>query len=112
MCKTEDKYIWTSHALAKMRHYKMSASVVKRIVRHPDRVEESVVEDCIAAMKLTQSKQYPEAWVIYKPVKDSTKSNSKGKLKILTSWKYPGISKERNAIPENVLKEIRGILGF
>ena len=105
MRKVENKYIWTSHVQNKMRHYAISESLVKRVIRHPDRVEEAIVADMVAAMKKTKSKQYPEVWVMYTPVRDA-------KLKIITAWKYPAESDERDPIPESILKEVREIIGF
>lgn len=113
MQKLGSTYIFTSHALSKMRHYRMSESVVRKIIRHPDRVEEGVVEDFIASMKETGSKSYPEAWVMYKPINEVDNHGiSRSSLKILTAWKYPGKSKERNIIPDEVLREVRSIIGF
>jgi hypothetical protein len=105
--KIEDKYIWTSHAQAKMRHYNISESLVKRTIRHPDRVEEAIVEDLIAAMKKTGSKTYPELWVMYVPVKSDG-----GKIKIITAWRFPAESKERDPIPPEILEEVRSVIGW
>lgn len=34
----------------------------------------------------------------------------KGKVKIISAWRYPGISPKNNPIPEEILREIRGII--
>lgn len=107
MRKVEQKYIWTSHVQYKMKHYKMSETLVKRIIRHPDRVEEAIVPDLVAAMKEMKSKRFPEAWVMYTPVK-----GAKEKLKIITAWRYPAESSARDPIPEDIIKEVRDIIGF
>ena len=106
MTQTGEKYIWTSHSQFKMKQYALSESLVKRVIRHPDRVEEAIVEDLVAAMKKTQSKQFPEVWVMYKPIKKDS-----GKIKVITAWRYPGQSPERDPIPPNILQEIKSIVG-
>lgn len=85
----------------------MSETLVKRIIRHPDRVEEAIVPDLVAAMKEMKSKSFPEAWVMYTPVK-----GKKEKLKIITAWRYPAESSARDPIPEDIIKEVRDIIGF
>lgn len=103
--KVENKYVWTSHVQSKMRHYGISESLVKRVIRHPDRVEEAIVPDLVAAMKKTKSKQYPEVWVMYTP-------DTQGKITIITAWRYPGETKKGDALPEAIQKEVRSIIGF
>ncbi len=111
MPKIEDKYIWTNHAQSKMRHYNISESLVKRAIRHPDRVEEAIVDELIAAMKKTGSKTYPELWVMYASIKNNKKDEG-GKIKIITAWRFPGESKERDPIPQDILDEVRQVIGY
>lgn len=99
----KDKYIFTNHAFYKMLHYRLSESLVKRVIRYPARTEESIVEGTIACMRPAQSKKYHEIWVMYKPTKTR-------QLKIITAWRYPGKSPERDPIPKNILQEIRSII--
>lgn len=106
MPKTERTYIWTNHAQKKMRHYNISESLVKRIIRHPDRTEEAIVPGLIAAMKKMKSKSYPEVWTMYCPVEKEG-----GQIKIITAWRYPAESPERDPIPADILQEVRGIVG-
>lgn len=63
--KDNEKILWTRHALDKMRHYRLSESRLKRIIRHPARVEEGVLEDAIACMQPSGGKKYSEIWVMY-----------------------------------------------
>ena len=134
------------HSHDKMREYNLSEPRVKRIIRHPTRVEKSIIEDeqIVAAMQPAGGKNYAEIWVIYKIEKhaprsaladfagskvDSRKSSvdfiqntaykkllaqtggfGQGKIKVITAWRYPGKSPERDPIPEDILSEIRGIL--
>lgn len=132
----QDKYLWTMHSHDKMREYNLSEPRVKRIIRHPTRVEKSIIEDeqIVAAMQPAMGKHYAEIWVIYKIEKLKVKSSElkvkkdfienaayqklmqqiggkgQGKIKIITAWRYPGKSPERDPIPEDILSEIRSIL--
>lgn len=89
-----------------MRHYGISESLVKRVMRHPDRVEEAIVPGLVAAMKKTKSKNHPEVWVMYYAVKKSGQ-----KIKVVTAWRYPGVSPERDPVPDAILNEVRSIIG-
>jgi hypothetical protein len=105
---SKSKYIYTNHAKNKMQHYKISQSLVQRTIRFPDRVEEAIVDNLIAAMKKQQSKSHPELWVMYQPMHEE----GEGKLKIITAWRYPGESDERDPIPQAIQEEVRKIIGF
>ena len=98
-----EKYIWTNHAREKMRYYRLTESRVKRIIRHPTRVEEGILEGAVACMQPADGKKYSEIWAMYVVDKD--------KVKIITAWRYPGKSPERDPIPQNVLQEIKQLLG-
>ncbi|TSC51839.1 MAG: Uncharacterized protein LiPW41_786 [Parcubacteria group bacterium LiPW_41] len=132
--KNDSKYIWTSHAWEKMQQYGISDQRVRRIVRFPKRTEEGVLDGAIAAMQ-PAGKQ--EMWVMYvlfdenqkgisndefrNPKQEKKKERpldnmqsflgSTGKrFKIITVWRYPGVSPIRDAIPEDVLSEIRSLI--
>ncbi len=60
-----DKYLWTLHAQMKMRHYRLTESRVKRVIRHPARVEEGILKNAVAAMQPAEGKKYSEIWVMY-----------------------------------------------
>lgn len=102
--KGGDKYYWTKHSLYKMRQYGLSGQRVKRVIRHPARIEEAIVPGMIAAMQPAGGKKYSEIWTIYKPRKN------KKQIKIITAWRYPGKSPARNPIPQEVLDEIKSII--
>ena len=102
--KDGDKYYWTKHSLYKMRNYGLSGQRIKRVVRHPARVEEAIVPGLIAAMQPSGNKTYSEIWTIYKLVK------SKKQIKIITAWRYPGKSPTRDPIPREILNEIKSII--
>lgn len=84
-----------------MRYYGLSRQRIKRVIRHPARIEEAIVPNMIAVM-VPNKKQ--EIWAMYKPVK---KLNQ---IKVITAWRYPGKSPERNPIPQEILEEIKTII--
>ncbi|MEX2145312.1 MAG: hypothetical protein WD712_03030 [Candidatus Spechtbacterales bacterium] len=86
-----------------MRYYRISVSLVKRIIRHPVRVEESVVPETVACMVVAPTKRHTEVWVIYTTTKEK-------QIKIITAWRYPAKSPERNPIPAEILEEARSVL--
>ena len=123
--KNDSKYTWTSHAWMKMQYYGISEQRIKRIVRFPTRTEEGVAEDTIAAMQPAGAKGQQELWVMYKIVDGKkTENNSRDKteksianyflpskkIKIITTWRYPGKSSARDPIPTEILAEIRGLI--
>lgn len=105
--KREEKVSWTQHSKMKMRQYRFSEKRVLRIFRKPDRVEEGIAEDTLAAMQITGTKKNPtEAWVMYVIMK-----KPKG-IKIISAWRYPGRTPvgQRPIIPEDTLEELSNIL--
>lgn len=141
-------YLWTQHARMKMKYYRLTESRIIRIIRHPARVEEGILEGAIAAMQPANGSgdarpgrrsagggTYSEIWMMYMienskgKNKNTTLQNGiiqnagyqkflektqsvaqKGMIKIITAWRYPGKSPERNPIPEDVLREVRALL--
>ncbi len=97
-----DKYVWTAHSQVKMRQYGLSESRVKRIIRFPTRYEEGIIPKAIAVMQPAGTQRYSEIWVMYK-LADK-------KIKIITAWRYPGVSPQRDPIPKEVLEEIKELL--
>jgi hypothetical protein len=94
-------FYWTQHAQEKMRYYRLAPSRVKRVFRHPGRVEEGVAENTLAAMQSAGSKKHPyEVWIMYQLGKD--------RIKIISAWRYPGVTKpgDRVPIPEDILEEL------
>ncbi|MDE2018936.1 MAG: hypothetical protein KGJ13_01165 [Patescibacteria group bacterium] len=102
------KIAWTSHAQAKMKFYKLSRQRVLRVLHSPKRIEEGVAPKTVAAMqpasvkmaRVRSSGAAPEGrpretwnqelWVM---VEDTAKER-----KIISAWRYPGMSKPRSAI--------------
>lgn len=88
-----------------MRQYRLTESRVKRLIRHPARTEESIVDGMVACMQPAGGKRYSEIWALIVPVRNKEK-----RLKIITAWRYPGKSPERDPIPVDVLREIKTLL--
>lgn len=99
----QEKFLWTRHCEMKMRYYRLSPSLIKRVIRYPQRTEEGIIENGIAVMRKAQSKRYSEVWALYVLVNTS-------QLRVITAWRYPGKSPERNPIPEEILREVRTVL--
>lgn len=119
--KNTEKYEWTKHAIIKMKHYGLTAQRVLRVVKNPQRVEEGIVKNTIAVMqpaslRMKNGKRTwsSEIWAMYqiKPkIKDQkAKIISSQKIRIISAWRYPGISPERDPIPEDILRELESVL--
>ncbi len=88
-----------------MKQYGLSLQKVRGVIRRPQRREVGIVLKTVAVMqpvnpktedKKTTWKQ--EVWVLYK--------EDAGKKKIISTWRYPGISQKRDPIPEDILQEL------
>jgi len=106
--KNNERYFWTAHALGKMRYYGLTAQRILRVINHPARIEEGVAENTTAVMQpasVNRKKQTwsSEIWAMYQL--------DKSKYKIISAWRYPGVSPKRNAVPEEIMEEVRGLLG-
>ena len=84
--------------------YRFSEKRVLGILRKPERKEEGIAPETIAAMQVTGTKKRPtEAWVMYVILR-----KPKG-IKIISTWRYPGRTPvgERPIIPEDALEELQ-----
>lgn len=126
------EYRFTFHAEHKMQYYRLSRQKILSIIRDPHRREESIVPGAVAVMRPTNPKQVDgksqwkeEIWVMFRK-KVATKNGSvpsqaeaapshwvnldkslkKGAIVVISAWRYPGISPERNPIPEDILLEL------
>lgn len=113
--KNDEKYVWTNHVAGKMAYYRISESLVKRVVRFPKRVEKGIAPDTTACMQPAGSKKHPtEVWVMFQELNQNSKlktTNYKlttARKRIITAWRYPGVSPigEPIPIPEEILAEI------
>ena len=124
--KEDARYSWTAHVFEKMQHYGISESRIKRIIRFPKRREVGIVPSTVAVMQPADSKKYQELWVMYKLAKPTTNTKkletekqniqwesfkpSSAKIRVITTWRYPGKSPERDPVPEEVIREIQTLL--
>lgn len=112
-----------------MRQYGLSKQKLLGILSRPERKEQGIVPGTTAVMKTNpaKSKKVPlpfldngaskkfvkfkpikapgEIWLMYKDVKKRNEGDVK---KIISAWRYPGISKpgEEIPIPEDIRKEL------
>ncbi len=100
---------WTSHAKVKMRFYRLSEQRVRRILNSPKRIEGGIAPNTLAMMqpasvKTMGGKQVwsQEIWVM---VQKSDK-----KTKFISAWRYPGMTKPGDPLPEEILKEIKSLI--
>lgn len=114
-----DRYSWTSHAWEKMQYYGIPESRVKRIIRFPTRTEEGIAEETVAVMQPAGTKRYSEIWVMYALAKGKKKTlkglenftlDTGKKIRVITAWRYPGKSPERDPIPDEIISEVRALL--
>ncbi len=128
------RYRFTEHSRYKMQQYNLSEQRVTRIIRAPKRTEEGIAQKTIAVMQpgtvkrdaLGKETWTQEIWVMF--VKQGTTNKEQGartkeretkdkqgfrspfpapcSLKIISAWRYPGMSPKRNPIPEEILREL------
>jgi hypothetical protein len=118
------RYYFTLHSEYKMREYHLSRQRVIRIIRSPQRIETGIVENTVAVMQPASTRRTggeetwtQELWVMYKIHPKIKNPNGNGgdilnqpELKIISAWRYPGVSPERDPIPSEILREIaRGL---
>ncbi len=122
--KDNEKYQWTNHVKEKMVYYGISEGLIKRIVRFPKRKEEGIAPGTTAVMQPTPSKKRPqEIWAMYKEIRQKAKGKSQNqkaagldldipKLRIISAWRYPGISPagKKIPIPDEILQELESVL--
>ena len=128
MAASYKKLHWTEHSKIKMKQYGLSKQKLLGILYKPERKEKGIAPGTTAVMKtnkkfvnktipLLKNKTNPpsfrqvgtpawrrkapgEIWLMYKDVKDFRK--------IISAWRYPGISKpgEEIPIPEDIRQEL------
>lgn len=133
--KNTKEFYWTEHVLFKMRLYALSVQKVLGVIKRPERKEEGIVKNTIAVMqpinlKIINGKKIwkQEVWVMYQGKVKSETGNYQSqttrlasirfresrrvnhKLRIISAWRYPGVSPQKNPIPSGILAEIEGII--
>jgi hypothetical protein len=108
--RNSERFSWTNHAVGKMIFYGLSEQRVKRAILNPSRIEEGVAPATIACMQVAGSKKHrQEIWVMYQTIKSKPKIKA-SRIKIISTWRYPGQSPAKNPIPQEILDEIKGFL--
>jgi hypothetical protein len=100
-----------------MRFYGLSPQKVLGIISKPKRKEEGIVKNTTAVMqpispKIINNKIVwkQEVWAMYqKNLKSKIPNLKTGQVKIISAWRYPGVSPKKNPIPENILEEIENL---
>lgn len=95
--------VWTAHAKAKMQFYKLSPARVRHVLHSPRRIEEGVAPKTVAMMQPVSIKAAAgrtgsdkkeswnqEIWVMVQ--------NAAGARKVISAWRYPGVTKSRDAV--------------
>lgn len=123
------KLFWTEHSKIKMRQYGLSRQKLLGILAKPERKEQGIVPGTTAVMRTNPVKSgktasllpdngaskvfskwrrpkraLGEIWIMYKDIK----MDSAPARKIISAWRYPGVSKPGEAvpIPEDIRNEI------
>ena len=121
------RFVYTRHSEYKMREYSLSRQKVEGVIRRPYRTETGIVPKTVAVMQPVSPKVVDgemvwkqEVWVLYQ--KQSTNSRQQKTterddplrylstgdrcLKIISAWRYPGVSPAGNPIHANILREL------
>ncbi|MBU4481055.1 hypothetical protein KKH59_01940, partial [Patescibacteria group bacterium] len=81
---------------------RLSENRLLRVLRSPERKEIGIAPRTVAVMQKAGTKKRPtEIWLLYQ--------KAKKKCKIISAWRYPGISpvREPPPIPEDILFELK-----
>lgn len=106
------EFHYTEHARYKMRQYRLSEQKVRSVVRRPKRMETGIAPNTIAVMQPVSPKVLDgketwkqEIWVMF--VEKRKKGPlDRGQKRIISAWRYPGISPERDPVPPEILREL------
>ncbi len=116
--------VFTKHAEYKMKQYSLSVQKVRSVIRNPKRKEVGIVSNTIAVMQPVSIKKnlkqtIKSTW--QKPVTSNAQGESwsqeiwalykeeAGKKKIISAWRYPGMSPKGEPIPEEILQELMNL---
>ncbi len=116
--KDDSEFAWTSHSKSKMLQYRLSPQIIKTILKNPERTESGIAPRTLAVMQRKASlKRKEEMWVMYQTEGSGKKLNitndrfnifkRSAKKKIISVWRYPGVSPKRMVpLPEGLLEEL------
>jgi len=86
-----------------MRHYGLSEQKVRSVIHSPKRIEKGIAPDTIAFVKSAGSEKHPhEIWVMV--------VDTKKECRVISTWRYPGVTKPGEPLPQEILMEIDTIL--
>ena len=88
-----------------MLQYRLSEQKIKTVLKNPARKEEGIAPKTMAIMKRNDTpKRKGEIWVMFQ--------KNGIKIKVISAWRYPGISPKGKEIPipEDVLEELVKII--
>ena len=101
--RNDKQHFFFIYSKYKLFYYALSPTIVKKIIRKPDRIEEGIAPDTIAMMVRKDSqKRKKEVWVMIQKAKKTRQT------KIISTWIYPGVSPSGKDIyiPEDVWEEL------
>lgn len=113
--KNDKNFLWTQHVKNKMLHYRISEQKIKMVLKNPSRKEEGIALKTLAVMKRNDTqKRKEEVWVMFQHAnsapspKGSSNAKASTRTKIISTWRYPGISPRGKEIPipEDILEEL------
>ncbi len=119
------QFQFTAHADYKMKQYGLSVQKVKGVIRRPQRTEVGIAPKTVAVMQPVSAKVVDgkemwkqEIWVMY-VVRESVAAGGMraaekkmrnflqpARVRIISAWRYPGVSPKRNPIPEEIWQEL------
>jgi len=130
--KNTKKYEWTRHAVYKMRQYGLTAQRILRVIKNPQRTEAGIVKNTIAVMQPASTRLVrsstrggpasmrtkdgkrvwsSEIWAMFqtKPKSKNQRPKILGlqKIRIISAWRFPGVSPKRDPIPADILRELK-----
>jgi hypothetical protein len=96
---------WTKHSEKKIKYYGLSKSRILKVIKNPFRIEEGIAPQTIAMMQPARIKKNKnkkiwkqEIWTMIQKDKET--------IKIISAWRYPGISPQTNPIPSYIIDEL------
>ena len=123
--KNTVKYYWTKHIQMKMRQYGISEARVKRILRAPLRTETGIAPDTVAVMQPLSTRYdaakrkkvwTQELWLMYqvrggaRAVASPEAAMRPAQLRLISVWRYPGVTKPGEGVPAEILAEIAALV--
>jgi hypothetical protein len=105
---------FTAHARYKMTQYGLSEQKVKGIIRSPRRTQRGIAPQTAAVMqpvavKMIEGKEVwkQELWAMYvKKQERVIGSLTKETYRVISAWRYPGMSPKGSPLPEEILREL------